>query len=115
VADALSKTRLRVFAACGLFPFNLFVACGLFLFNPDRVLRSMPKPSELVTEVDNVMPRPYQPVRSDQPQDWAIQSPKTPVSGEGFKLMQNMTVQQNIHAYDETGRWRLYGLIQKLC
>ncbi|KAF2476991.1 uncharacterized protein BDR25DRAFT_198501, partial [Lindgomyces ingoldianus] len=42
------------------------------------------------------------------------QSPKTPVSAEGFKSLQNMIVQQNTHACDETGRWRLHRLIQKL-
>ncbi|KAK7189938.1 transposase [Paraphaeosphaeria sporulosa] len=105
-----SPARVKAFT-----PKNIkagFAACGLFPFNPERVLRSMPKPPD--PEVDNVMSGPCQLVRSDQRQDWAIQSPKTPVSAEGFNSLQNMIVQQNTHACDETGRWRLQRLIQKL-
>lgn len=97
-----SPARIRAFT-----PRNIkasFAACRLFLFNPDRVLNSMPKPPELITlEVDNVMPGP-QPAGPDQPQDWVIQSPKTPVSAEGFTSLQNIIIQQSTYACNEIGR-----------
>ncbi|PVH94210.1 hypothetical protein DM02DRAFT_477113, partial [Periconia macrospinosa] len=47
-------------------------------------------------------------------EDGLLQSPTTPVSAGGFASLKDMIVQQNTHARDETGRWRLHRLIQKL-
>lgn len=62
-----------------------FTTYGLFPFNPDRVLKTMPKPPpKLITpKADGVTVGPCRPVETSLPQD-AVQSPKTPVTAEGL-------------------------------
>ncbi|KAH8790851.1 hypothetical protein F5882DRAFT_401029 [Hyaloscypha sp. PMI_1271] len=79
-----------------------FAASGLFPLNPDRVLRSMPAPpAELaIPSADEVK------VGSCQ-QDVEPQTPIMPVSTESFILLQNLIIQWNAHALNETSKQNL--------
>ncbi|KAF2685484.1 hypothetical protein K458DRAFT_387454 [Lentithecium fluviatile CBS 122367] len=88
----------------------------------------MVKPPEpMASEADKVTVGPCQPVESyppiqtfppaesSNPQGAVPESPTTPVSTEGLASLQNMIFQQQTtHAVDETSRWRLQRLVQKL-
>ncbi|KAF2691669.1 hypothetical protein K458DRAFT_381512 [Lentithecium fluviatile CBS 122367] len=82
-----------------------FAATGLFPINPERVLRTMPKPpAELtVSQVNQARP----------PQDGVVQSPVTPVSAEGLMSLQNLIIKQDAHALDETRKQSLQRHLQK--
>jgi hypothetical protein len=79
-----------------------FATSGLFLFNPDRVLRSMSAPlaEPAILRADEVK------VGSCQ-QDIELQTSVTsvtPVSAEAFMSLQNLIIQQDAHALDETSK-----------
>jgi hypothetical protein len=86
-----------------------FAASGLFLFNPDRVLRSMPKPLADLTilnanEVDVEACR----------QNEVPQTPVTPVLAEGLVSLRNMIIKQDASALDETSKRNLQRHLHKL-
>lgn len=85
-----------------------FAASGLFPFNPDRVLRSMPAPpAELaIPRADEVEVGSYR--RGVEPQ-----TPVTPVSAEAFMSLQNLIIQQDAHALNETSKQNLARHLQK--
>jgi hypothetical protein len=108
-----SPARIRAFT-----PKNIkagFAACGLYPFNPDRVLNTMTKPTELTTsEADEEGVGSCQSVQQAQPQDTELQSPTTPVSAEGIASLQDLIAQQNTHNCNEASQWRVQRLIHKL-
>ncbi|PQE18246.1 transposase tan1 [Rutstroemia sp. NJR-2017a BBW] len=85
-----------------------FAASGLFPFNPDRVLRSMPAPP-----AEPVMPRADEVKVGSCQQDIEPQTPVTPVSAETFMSLQNLIIQQDAHALDETSKQNLARHLQK--
>ncbi|KAH8588708.1 hypothetical protein B0O99DRAFT_600493 [Bisporella sp. PMI_857] len=90
-----------------------FAASGLFLFNPDRVLRSMPKPPAEPTEPAIPSADEVRVVSCRQDVDIEVQTPVTPVSAEGFMSLQNLIIQQDAHALDETSKQNLARHLQK--
>jgi hypothetical protein len=86
-----------------------FAASGLFPFNPDRVLRSMPKPLADLTipKADEINVEACQ--HNEVPQ-----TPVTPVSAEGLVSLQNLIVEQNARALDETSKRNLQRHLHKL-
>lgn len=64
-----------------------FAASGLFPFNPDRVLRSMPKPPANLN-----VPKANKVKVGSCPQDVVLQTPVTLVSVEGFMSLQNLII-----------------------
>jgi hypothetical protein len=85
-----------------------FAASGLFPFNPERVLRDMTKPPtdvgiSRVEEVDV----------GSRPQDIVPQTPVTPVSAEALMSLQNLIIQQDAHALDDTSKRNLQRHVQK--
>ncbi|KAI2475622.1 hypothetical protein Ptr902_12947 [Pyrenophora tritici-repentis] len=76
-----------------------FAASGLFPFNPERVLRTVPKPpAELTLAVTNEVPcQEYE----------SPQTPVTPVSAEGLISLQDMILRKDAHALDETSKQSL--------
>jgi hypothetical protein len=83
-----------------------FAASGLFPFNPDRVLRTVPKPPAELTLV----------VTNDAPcqKDAVLQTPVTPVSAPGLMSLQNLILEKDAHALDETSKQNLWRHLQKL-
>jgi hypothetical protein len=76
-----------------------FAASGLFPFNPDRVLRTVPKPpGELTLAVTNKAPCQ---------EDAEPQTPVTPVSAAGLASLQNLILIKDAHALDETSKQNL--------
>jgi hypothetical protein len=76
-----------------------FAASGLCPFNPERVLRTVPKPpAELTLAVTNEAPCQ---------EDEVLQTPVTPVSGEGLMSLQNLILRKDAHALDETSKQSL--------
>jgi hypothetical protein len=93
-----------------------FAASGLFPFNPDRVLRSMPAPpaEPAIPRVDEVkVGSCRQDVEVHYRQDEELQTPLTPVSAEAFISLQNLIIQQDAHALDETSKQNLTKHLQK--
>ena len=76
-----------------------FAASGLFLFNPDRVLRSMP-----ALPADPAIPSADEVKVGSCRQDVELQTPVTPVSAEAFMSLQNLIIQRDAHALDETSK-----------
>ena len=76
-----------------------FAACGLVPFNPDRVLRDIPEPpaEPPLPEATEVIVRP-------RLQDELVRTPATPVSAEALMTLQNIIIQQDAHALDETSK-----------
>jgi hypothetical protein len=85
-----------------------FAASGLFPFNPDRVLRSMPAPL-----AEPAIPRADEVKVGSCRQDVEPQTPVTPVSAEAFMSLQNLIIQQDAHALDETSKQNLARHLQK--
>jgi hypothetical protein len=85
-----------------------FAVSGLFLFNPDRVLRSMPAPlaEPTIPGADEVKVGSYR-------QDVEPQTPVTPVSSEAFMSLQNLIIQQDAYALNETRKQNLVRHLQK--
>jgi hypothetical protein len=85
-----------------------FAASGLFPFNPDRVLRSMPAPpaEPAIPSADEVKVGSYR-------QDVEPQTPVTPASAESFMSLQNLIIQRDAHALDETSKQNLARHLQK--
>ncbi|KAJ6267361.1 hypothetical protein PSV08DRAFT_157423, partial [Bipolaris maydis] len=82
-----------------------FAASGLFPLNPDRVLRTVPKPPvEVAPAVTNEAP--YQ-------EDAVLQTPITPVSADGLMLLQNLIL-KDAHALDENSQQNLQRHLLKL-
>jgi hypothetical protein len=79
-----------------------FAASGLFPFNPDRVRRSMPDPL-----AEPAIPRADEVKVGSCRQDIEPQTPVTPVSAEGFMSLQNLIIQRDGHALDETSKQNL--------
>jgi hypothetical protein len=79
-----------------------FAASGLFPFNPDRVLRSMPAPP-----AEPAIPRADEVKVGSCQQDVEPQTPVTPVSAEAFMSLQNLIIQRDAHALDETSKQNL--------
>jgi hypothetical protein len=76
-----------------------FAASGLFPFNPERVLRTVPKPpTELILAVSNNVPCQ---------EDEELQTPVTPVSAEGLMSLQNLILQKDAYALDERSKQSL--------
>ncbi|KAG9229290.1 hypothetical protein BJ875DRAFT_351860, partial [Amylocarpus encephaloides] len=93
-----------------------FAASGLFPFNPDRVLRSMPAPpaEPAIPCVDEVeVGTCRQDVELHYRQDVELQTPVTPVSAEAFMSLQNLIIQRDAHALDETSKQNLGKHLQK--
>jgi hypothetical protein len=82
-----------------------FAASGLFPFNPDRVLRSMPKPLANLT-----VPKADE---AYQPNEVPL-TPVTPVSAEGLVSLRNMIIEQDASALDETNKRNLQKHLYKL-
>jgi hypothetical protein len=82
-----------------------FAASGLFPFNPDRELRSMPKPlaNLVIPKADEA----YQ-------QNEVPLTPVTPVSAEGLVSLRNMIIEQDASALDETNKRNLQKHLYKL-
>ena len=94
-----SPARLRAFT-----PRNIksgFAATGLFPFDPERVIRTMPKPPAELT------------IPQANPQDALQQSPVTPVSAEGLISLQNLIIKQDAHALDDVSRKCLQRQLEK--
>jgi hypothetical protein len=85
-----------------------FAASDLFPFNPDSVLRSMPKPLADLTipKADEVDVEACQ--RNEVPP-----TPVTPVSAEGPVSLQNMIIEQDASALDETNKRNLQKYLHK--
>ena len=79
-----------------------FAASGWFPFNPDRVLRSMPAPS-----AKPAIPRANEVRVGPCRQDVELQTPVTPVSAEAFMSLQNLIIQWDAHALNETCKQNL--------
>ncbi|KAH7548768.1 hypothetical protein BM1_10934 [Bipolaris maydis] len=76
-----------------------FAACGLFPLNPDRVLRTVPKPpAEVAPVVTNEAP---------SQEDAVLQTPITPVSADGLMLLQNLILKKDAHTLDEISQQNL--------
>jgi hypothetical protein len=86
-----------------------FAACGLVPFNPDRVLRSMPKPPAELT-----IPQAVDREVGHRPQDEVLQTPVTPVSAEALISLQNHIIKRDAHTLDATNKQNLQRHIQKL-
>lgn len=86
-----------------------FAASGLFPFNPDRVLRSIPKPHADLTipKADEVNVEACQ--RNEVPP-----TPVTPVSVEGLVSLRNMIIDQDAGALSETNKRNLQRHLHKL-
>lgn len=88
-----------------------FSACGLFPFNPDRVLRTMPKPQPELALANNIevdtATHPQDSVRSPL-------TPVTPVTTQGLASLQNIIMNQASQALDETGKMSLQRSVSKL-
>ncbi|KAI1525550.1 DDE-1 multi-domain protein [Pyrenophora tritici-repentis] len=86
-----------------------FAASGLFPFNPDRVLRSMPKPlADLsIPKADEVNVGACH--RNEVPL-----TPVTPVSAEGLVSLRNMIIEQDAGALDKTSKRNLQRHLHKL-
>jgi hypothetical protein len=100
-----SPAREKVFT-----PKNIiagFAASGLFPFNPERVLRSMPKPNLTIPKADDVNVKAYQ--RNEVPV-----TPVTPVSTEGCVSLRNVIIEQDAGALDETNKRNLQRHLHKL-
>jgi hypothetical protein len=85
-----------------------FAASGLFPFNPDRVLRSMPAP-----QAEPAIPSADEVRVGSCRQDVGPQTPITPVSAESFMSLQNLIIQQDAYALDETSKQNLARHLQK--
>jgi DDE superfamily endonuclease len=85
-----------------------FAASGLFPFNPNRVLRSMPAPP-----AEPAIPRADEVKVGSCRQDVEPQTPVTPVSAEAFMSLQNLIIQRDAHALDETSKQNLARHLQK--
>ncbi|KAH8758851.1 hypothetical protein BGZ57DRAFT_733460, partial [Hyaloscypha finlandica] len=85
-----------------------FAASGLFPFNPDRVLRSMPAPP-----AEPAIPSADEVEVGSCRQDVEPQTPMTPVSAESFMSLQNLIIQRDAHALDETSKQNLARHLQK--
>ena len=85
-----------------------WAACGLFPYNPDRVLRTTPKPptQSAVSETDVIQ-------SGSCPQDVAIQSPVTPVSAEALTSLFSV-IKQDTDTLTGTSTDRLQKHIQKI-
>jgi hypothetical protein len=86
-----------------------FAASGLFPFNPDRVLRSMPKPLADLTipKADEVNVGACH--RNEVPL-----TPVTPVSAEGLASLRNIIIEQDAGALDKTSKRNLQRHLHKL-
>lgn len=85
-----------------------FAASGLFPFDPDRVLRSMPKPV-----VDLNAPR-VDTVRAETCVENEVpHTPVTPVSATGLMSLHNLIMKQDACVLDETRRGDLQRHLQK--
>lgn len=86
-----------------------FAASGLFPFNPDRVLRSMPKPLADLTipKADEVNVGACH--RNEVPL-----TPVTPVSAEGLVSLRNIIIEQDAGALDKTSKRNLQRHLHKL-
>ncbi|KAK7179098.1 transposase [Paraphaeosphaeria sporulosa] len=83
-----------------------WAATGLFPFNPERVLRSMPRPLPELT-LSNLN-------EESRPQVEALRTPVTPVTTEGLTSLHQL-IQRDAHALsDESGKLRLQRHVQKL-
>jgi hypothetical protein len=86
-----------------------FAASGLFPFNPDRVLRSMPKPL-----ADLTIPKADEVNVEACRENEVPQTPVTPVSAEGLVLLRNLIIEQDAGALDETSKRNLQRHLHKL-
>jgi hypothetical protein len=86
-----------------------FAVSGLFPFNPDRVLRSMPKPLADLT-ISNADEVDVEACRQNE----VPQTPVTPVSAEGLVSLRNMIIEQDANALDETSKRNLQRHLYKL-
>jgi len=87
-----------------------FAASGLIPLNPDRVLRSMPKPP-----AEPALPRADEVQVGSGRQDVEPQMPETPatpVSAEALMSLQNLIIQRDAQALDETSKQNLARHIQ---
>ncbi|USP73004.1 uncharacterized protein yc1106_00278 [Curvularia clavata] len=83
-----------------------FAASGLFPLNPDRVLRTVPKPPvEVAPAVTN---------EASYQEDGVLQTPITPVSADGLLLLQNLILKKDAHALDENSQQNLQRHLLKL-
>jgi hypothetical protein len=86
-----------------------FAASGLFPFNPDRVLRSMPKPL-----ADLTIPKADEVNAEACRQNEVPQTPVTPVSAGAPVSLRNLIVEQDVSALDEMTKQNLQRHLHKL-
>jgi hypothetical protein len=86
-----------------------FAASGLFPFNPDRVLRSMPKPL-----ADLTIPKADEVNVEACRENEVPQTPVTPVSAEGLASLRNLIIEQDAGALNETSKRNLQRHLHKL-
>jgi hypothetical protein len=86
-----------------------FAASGLFPFNPDRVLRSMPKPLANLT-----IPKADKVDVEARRQNEVPPTPVLPVSVEGLVLLRNMIIEQDAGALNKTNEQNLQRHLHKL-
>ena len=86
-----------------------FAASGLFPFNPDRVLRSMPKPLAGLT-----IPKAGEVNVEACHQNEVPQTPVTPVSAGGLVSLRNVIIEQDASTLDETSKRNLQRHLHKL-
>jgi hypothetical protein len=87
---------------------SAWAAIGLFPFNPDRMLRTIPKPLAQPTgpEANTVQV-------GSCPQDEVVKTPVTPVLVEALTSLYNL-IKQDAHTLDETSKQRLQKRVEKL-
>jgi hypothetical protein len=76
-----------------------FAACGLVPFNPDRVLRSIPKPP-----AELIIPQAVNGEVRHRPEDEVLQTPVTPVSIEALISLQNLMIKRDAYSLDATNK-----------
>jgi hypothetical protein len=83
-----------------------FAASSLYPLNPDRVLRTVPKPlAEVTRVVTNEVP---------SQEDEVLQTSIIPVSADGLMLLQHLILKKDAHALDETSQQNLQRHLLKL-
>ena len=87
-----------------------FAASGLFSFNLNGVVRSTPNPpaEPAIPRTDEVRVGSYR-------QDVELQTPVAPVSVEALMSLQNLIIQRDAHALDETSKQNLARHLQEIC
>lgn len=85
-------------------------ATGMFPFNPDRVLRSMPKPPSQL-----IIPTPHDEVVEARTHAENLpRTPVTPMSESALNTLQDFIIERDAYALDEINKENLNRHVQKL-